>query len=294
MAKPRESGQRAHRVAAPAAPVPAGARVRGQLLLRGVAAGAPAAFCSAHASRAQVAAANGARSCARLPRSGCAAVEQHGAHRAGADAAPDHRGAGSAASAARRDGPAAGAARSPPGARRRRAARGACSRSVAARCAPTASRQAGPVGHDQLGRAGGRRRARVGDESAIVKSISWPTPLTTGMRAGVDGARHALVVEGPQVLERAAAARQDQHVALGPRRGQPAGPRPAPAPPPRPAREPDRSALRPAGSAARRMCSTSRRAAPVGEVTTPMRRGKRGSGALALQARTGPRRPASP
>jgi hypothetical protein len=51
----------------------------------------------------------------------------------------------------------------------------------------------------------------------MVKSVSWPMPVTTGIGCSGDGARDALVVEGPQVLERAAAAGEDQHVALGAR-----------------------------------------------------------------------------
>jgi hypothetical protein len=45
-------------------------------------------------------------------------------------------------------------------------------------------------------------------KSAMVTSTSWPTP-TPWDAAGRDGARHALVVEAPEILERAAAARDD-------------------------------------------------------------------------------------
>ena len=49
----------------------------------------------------------------------------------------------------------------------------------------------------------------------MVKSVSWPTPTTTGMGRGADRPRQRLLVELPQVLDRAAAAHQEQHVALG-------------------------------------------------------------------------------
>jgi hypothetical protein len=55
----------------------------------------------------------------------------------------------------------------------------------------------------------------------MVKSVSWPTPLTTGQRAGGDRARHHLLVECPQVLEAAAAAPHDEHVAFAAARSRP-------------------------------------------------------------------------
>ncbi len=57
-------------------------------------------------------------------------------------------------------------------------------------------------------------RVRRAAKSAMVKSISWPTPVTTGMAAAADGARHALVVEAPQVFDGTAAARHDDHIAV--------------------------------------------------------------------------------
>ena len=48
--------------------------------------------------------------------------------------------------------------------------------------------------------------------SISVQSVSWPTAEMTGMRRGGDGARQRLVVEAPQILEAAAAARHDEHV----------------------------------------------------------------------------------
>jgi len=52
----------------------------------------------------------------------------------------------------------------------------------------------------------------------MVKSTSWPTPEITGI-GGNDRAGQFLVVEGPKILERAAAARQDQDVAFLPGSG---------------------------------------------------------------------------
>ena len=54
-------------------------------------------------------------------------------------------------------------------------------------------------------------------KSQIVKSVSWPTPDTIGMRRFEHRARHDLLVERPQVLDRSAAARDDQHVDFGAR-----------------------------------------------------------------------------
>ena len=56
----------------------------------------------------------------------------------------------------------------------------------------------------------GARRSAT--KSAIVKSVSWPTAEIVGMREAGERARHLLLVERPQVLEAAAAARHDQHV----------------------------------------------------------------------------------
>ena len=48
-------------------------------------------------------------------------------------------------------------------------------------------------------------------KSAIVKSVSCPTAEITGTGRGRNRARHALLVERPQVFERATAARHDHH-----------------------------------------------------------------------------------
>ena len=94
----------------------------------------------------------------------------------------------------------------------------------------------------------GARRSAA--KSISVVSVSWPTAEISGMRHWRRGADHDLLVERPQVLEAAAAARDDQHVRA--RHGSASGrqgveapdrggdlrrPRPRPAPAPaRPAR----------------------------------------------------------
>ena len=74
------------------------------------------------------------------------------------------------------------------------------------------------VRHDALGSTRGRRRAFVRDEVGNREVHLVAYAAHDGNRAGEDGACDRLVVEGPQVLERAAAARDDQHVAV-PARG---------------------------------------------------------------------------
>ena len=85
-------------------------------------------------------------------------------------------------------------------------------------CARAPRRQAAPSGTTSSAAAEGVGARASATKSAMVKSISWPTPVTTGSAQRMDGARHALIVERPQVLQRATAAREDQHVALGARR----------------------------------------------------------------------------
>ena len=46
----------------------------------------------------------------------------------------------------------------------------------------------------------------------MVKSVSWPTPEITGIVGSGNRARDDFLVEGPEIFERAAAAREDQHV----------------------------------------------------------------------------------
>ena len=170
----------------------------------------------------------------------------------------------------------------------RAATGGACAAAKRAPSCDSRCSQARPSGTTSSAAADGVGARTSATKSAIVKSISWPTPVMTGIGAAMDGARHALVVEGPQVLERAAAARQDQHVAVGARRRPDRAPRRLPRPRPRPAPAPGRSAPPRPGKRRARTCRMSRIAAPVGEVMTPMRRGRPAAGAC-VRWRTGPR-----
>ena len=144
---------------------------------------------------------------------------------------------------------------------------------------------------EQLGRGARGRRAHVSHESAMVKSTSCPTAETTG--TGLPhGAHHRLFVEGPEVLAAAAAAGDDDHVhvrllepaeraphlvgravSLHPRVGdQHREPRVAPV---------------------QHLAGSRASAAPVTLVTTPMRRGRNGSGRggrVALARPSAPRR----
>src|ERR1700730_3966605 len=75
------------------------------------------------------------------------------------------------------------------------------------------------IRHHQLRgpRAGGGRR--IGREVRDGEVDLVPDSRDHGQAARADGARDPFVVERPQILERAAAAREDQHLALGARRG---------------------------------------------------------------------------
>ena len=130
-----------------------------------------------------------------------------------------------------------------------------------------------------LGRGRRRRRAQVGDE---VRDREVGLVADRGDHrnaAGVDRARDRLLVERPQILQRAAAARDDDDVDVGDRLQLADARRRCPARRLRPA---------PACGASRigigkRRCATrtmSRMTAPCGDVTTPMRRGRNGSGRL--------------
>ena len=149
-----------------------------------------------------------------------ALVVQLRAQRVCRGAAQDHRGVAAAGQAARPDARATAAA-----ARRRcgsRAPRSSRRMAATGGDAPSGrALQPGlPVGHDALGRAEGVGARASAAKSAIVKSISWPMPGDHRHRAGTDGARNALVVECPQILERSPAARQNQHIALAAARGE--------------------------------------------------------------------------
>ena len=71
------------------------------------------------------------------------------------------------------------------------------------------------VRHAALRRCGGRGRTFVRDVvgNGHVRLVAYPADQR--YRAGEDATRDALVVEGPEVLEGAAAARQYQYVAIG-------------------------------------------------------------------------------
>ena len=131
-----------------------------------------------------------------------------------AGAVPGRPAAARAARASRRDARSAAAA---PARRRPSAcARKARPMAPANRCSSCASissqrRLSGTAASAAAEGVGARTSAT---KSAMVTSTSWPTPDTVGHAAGGDRARHALVVEAPEILERAAAARDDQHVAF--------------------------------------------------------------------------------
>ena len=98
------------------------------------------------------------------------------------------------------------------GARRAERSRQSFQASVAIRCY-------------QLGCAGRSGRARIGGKIGDREINLVPDAGDDRDARGADRARHALVVERPEILERATAARHDQDVAFGSRRSQSAWPR---------------------------------------------------------------------
>ena len=68
------------------------------------------------------------------------------------------------------------------------------------------------VGHDELAGRGRRRGAYVGGEVAERRVLLVPDRRHDRHRAGGDGADDALVAERKQVVEAAAAAREDHDV----------------------------------------------------------------------------------
>ena len=110
------------------------------------------------------------------------------------------------------------AAAQPAPASRSRAALGGAPRAAlgAARRARDQRRELGAHRHRHLGRRGRRRRAHGRRRSRhSVVSVSCPTAEIDRDRRAGDRADHDLLVERPQILDRAAAARDDQQV--GPR-----------------------------------------------------------------------------
>ncbi len=80
-----------------------------------------------------------------------------------------------------------------------------------------AVRDRDPVGRDGRRRRGGRRRAQVRDEVAN-REIGFVTDTGHDRQQGIEHClRDGLLVEGPQVLDGAAATRDDQHVDFGAR-----------------------------------------------------------------------------
>ncbi len=75
----------------------------------------------------------------------------------------------------------------------------------------------GPIRHDELRRARGSRGPRIRNEIGNGEVDLVPDAAHHGNRARMNRARDALIVESPEVLEAAAAARDDQHIALRPR-----------------------------------------------------------------------------
>ena len=106
-------------------------------------------------------------------------------------------------------------------ARARRAARGNAARDARARQAARTTRRgpAPPVSAAAVG-VGARTSAA---KSISVVSVSWPTAEISGIGDLGGGAHDLFLVERPQILDRAAAARDDQQV--GPRRRTTAKPR---------------------------------------------------------------------
>ena len=79
--------------------------------------------------------------------------------------------------------------------------------------------QLGILRHGPFGGLGRRRGAGSAARSISVQSVSWPTAEMSGMVLSAAARTTALLVEAPQVLQAAAAARDDQHV--GPRNAPP-------------------------------------------------------------------------
>ena len=73
-------------------------------------------------------------------------------------------------------------------------------------------REIGGIGHEQFRCGRRRRRAQIRDEIGDREVDLMADRRDDRDRARMDRARHRLVVERPEVLERAAAARQQQHV----------------------------------------------------------------------------------
>ena len=145
------------------------------------------------------------------------------------------------------------------------------------------------VGDDELAGGSRRRGADVGGEVAERRVLLVPDRRDDGHGAAATARTTRSSLNGQQVLEAPAAAREDDHVDAGLalealQRVHDAGAARA-----APGRASPRPARARAGSGSWIAASTSRLAAASLPVTTPIRRGNRGSGACAT-ARTVPRR----
>ena len=81
------------------------------------------------------------------------------------------------------------------------------------------AREVVAIGNQQLGRGRRRRCAQVGGKVGDREVGFVADGADHGDRAGADRARHGFVVERPQVLERTATAREQQHVVVPRARG---------------------------------------------------------------------------
>ena len=121
----------------------------------------------------------------------------------------------------------------------------------------------------------GARRSAAWSISVV--SVSCPTAEISGIGDCGRGADDLFLVERPQVLDRAAAARNDQQVGTRLDRRK-ASDRVGDAAPPRPRPGPATGhTMTRVGQRSSRRWRMSRITAPVGEVTTPMTRGRNGS-----------------
>ncbi len=154
----------------------------------------------------------------------------------------------------------------------------------------------GPVRHDELGGGRRRRRPHVGGEVGQGHVGLVPDPGDDGPAVGDDRPHDGLLVERPQVVERAAAAGEDRHRrdVVG-RAGCSAGGRPAAsrisaqrssrpsaramlAAAPSPWTRHGDTTIRASGQRRSSTRAMSWRTAPLGLVTTPMTAGRTGSG----------------
>ena len=124
----------------------------------------------------------------------------------------------------------------------------------------------------------GARRSAT--KSAIVTSVSWPTAEMTGTGDSGDRARDDLLVERPEVFDRAAAAADDDDVDARHAPDRLAAPRAISSAAPSPCTRAGRMTRCAFAYRRRSTLMMSRIAAPSSEVTMPILRGSAGSGRL--------------